>query len=680
MSREDLPKAPPAEAFRNSVLTSITERDKLLSSPCAKISGKRPLSALFQDDDDDQPLAPPPPVRRSTSIGAPISSTQQSLGRPLLRRRSSLFDSLPGRSRAGSLQAVPETNPPSFTQRFSQDSTLLGDDVSASDLPAVETPERRPRRSLFGAVMEKLATKASPEPGFRSPSGKSILDIVNRITSPFRFHSPPAKRRLISSPVTTPRQPEDSQSSLHDDDNWREAPIRNGQAEIVDWTLKRRIQLECHPPESLTQIWQSKEWLDALSYWNYHSTEVLDPVLGVVDKSKPLFQPMDKANKAKISEKPKRQDPVEELAARLVKSVRSISGITPERRWQQSFRSLFLQWRRHMEKEVNDVTAVLDHYFYCISEDHVVLFRIDYGTDHWQPRVLLSKCGEPFRQVLRDSGVERMEVLQEPQSTQTLKEKVKNHVMSPTVKADLEALRKAQAFGEVAGAEVSIKIKPHKKDSKPSANQSMAITVVGMDNVAAFFEVYFNRLGRVQERDDELTRTLPTLICPRGLGPFWHASLDFLEARPVKPKTSETMHNGILEIQGSVILPSVIRQLVALSARKMHLLHAERPAESSGWTIRSPSKEKAGTHYVVVHAVEEEESILARSKVNKNRMELASLLFNNVAMHRNLESEGHLVGNTNFSISDCRSGTTLQLVVWDLTRKDVAACKVGELT
>ncbi len=676
MSREELPLAPPAEAFRNSVLTSITEEDNL-SSPSSNRRGKRARNELF-------PQQPPPPLRRSSSLGGSTISNQQSFAKPLLRRRSSLFDSLPGRSRTGSLQTVPETNPPSFFQRFSQNSTLLADaddnnddDVSTSNLSVVGTPQRRPRGSLFGAVMEKLGTNASPEPGFVSPSGKSILNIVNRITSPFRFHSPPAKRRLLSSPKNTPKQPEDSQSSMHDDDNWREAPIHNGQAEIVDWTLKRKLQMECHPPEALANIWQTREWIEALGYWEYSSTAVLDPV--PLDRE-PQPEKKDKTKNSKAPEKQEPKDPEEELASRLLSTVRAGKNTTPSREWQQSFRSLFLQWRRRVEAEENAITSVLNHYFYAVSEEHVVLFRVDIVNHQCQPRVLLSKCGEHFRQALRDSGIDTMTVLKEPISPSAAKDKNKDNPMSPTVKADLEALRKAQAFGEVAGAEVAIKIKAHKKGEKLAASQSLAITLAGYDNVASFFEVYFNRFGRVQDKDDVVPRTFPKLFCPIELGPFWHSSFKVLEVYPVKPKAMEAIPNGILEVHGAVILPSLIRRLLALSASKLSVLHSNHPTESSPLTIRSPLKEKAGSHYVVLHTVEEEESILVRPKASKKGMERASILFNSIDINNDVEEEGDSDGVTNQSLSECRSGTTLQLIVWDISRRNVAACKVGALT
>lgn len=720
--------------------------------------------------------------------------------------------------------AVPETraSPPSFFQRLSENTTLLGEDLS-TNLPndneddevslshftgnASAKRPSQPRGSLFGAVMEKLkAPPGTPQqkkktnhnkpPGFMSPSGKSIMNIVNQfVMSPFRFSSPgKAKRRLLSSPshsrdssaalLSTPQRKrarrddsspssflatpsphkqkqqsaanEDSMSSLHDDDNWREAPLHSGQAEILDWTLSRKWQLECHPPETLLGILNTREWRETLGYWEYASNSDVvvfmrpskDSLLddSVTTTAVPVVK---KSSTEKVAAalksteglstldggdtKPK--DPVAELATRLVRSVRASRGKSTTnssssststrptlvadgkrsnettdaysssqlhiREWQQSFRSLYFQWCQQVEAEENITTAILDYYFYCVSDDHIVLFRVDATKEHFTPRVLISKCGDTFLQLLRDSGVETMKVLEDPLTNSSDADKGnekedKQKAMSPTVKADLEALRKAQAYGEVAGADVSIKIKTKTKDHKPTEQpKDLAITVSGYDDVASFFEVYLNRLGMVKEMNGDnncLRVCLPKLICPREIGPVWHASWKSLETRPVKPVKGVQGTSGIVEIEGSFVLPSMIRRLVALSASKLTMLHAKSSGpseEAAPLTIRSPSREdpataKAGSQYVVFHAVEEEETILKTTKPTSRVAQSgekgvgrASILFNEIDKGFSDDKAG---GLTNKKLPECRSGTTLQLIVWDISRSNVAACKVGALS
>jgi hypothetical protein len=832
-SNKGLPVAPPAEAFRNSVLSSLEPKDYDSSSNGArdeaaaasfKSPGKRPRSEIsssqehisgqvdggfVEDIDAPETVPPPPPVRRSSSFGGLTNQSSLTFGKPLVRRRSTLFDSLPGRSRGGSLMAVPETREaPSFFRRLSQNSTLLGDDLSTNlpndnddddaSLSHFTSTARRPsqpRGSLFGAVMEKLKVPApgTPQPkqktaqqqqkppGFMTPSGKSIMNIVNQfVMSPFRFSSPnKAKRRLLSSPsaasrddsatlstpqrnkrartdsLTTPSPRkkqsanEDSMSSLHDDDNWREAPLHGGQAEILDWTLSQKWRLECHPPDALLGMVHSREWRDTLGYWEYASRSdvvVLPSSRNSSDDSETnAAVPVKKSLTEKVatakaaaegistveSGEHKQKDPAVQLATRLVRSVRasssrgkpnSIISSTMSRptlvadgrkdneasnvsssqqqiqEWKQSFRSLYFQWSQQVETEENVPVAILDYYFYCVSDDHVVLFRVDATADHFLPRVLVSSCGESFLQSLRDTGVDTMKVLEDPithsNATKGSEKDDRQKPMSPTVKADLEALRKAQAYGEVAGADVSIKIKTKTKENKPMAQpKDLAITISGVDDVASFFEVYLNRLGWVKETigDALLPRSLPKLISPREMGPFWHASLKSLETRPVKPSKEAQRTSGIVEIQGAVVLPSMIRRLVALSASKLSVLHSKSSGlpDAAPLTIRSPSREdpaaaKAGSHYVVLHAVEEEQTSLKTTKTPSRELRSAkrgvrreSILFNDIEKGI-LDEEA--VGLTDKKLPECRSGTTLQLVVWDVSRSNVAACKVGALS
>lgn len=802
-------------------------------------------------------VPPPPPalVRRNHSIDT--ATTQQ---RKPMRRRSSLFDSLPAKSRGAStlsFQAViPETrqSPPLSMTRFSGNSTLLAEDLTSRNMPPVATAEdedddvsmsssfspqkKRPRGSLFGAVMEKLGGSSSSKaqqmpppgtpqkeestsklPGFLSPSGKSIMNIVNKFVmhSPFRFQSPPKKRRLLSREeedasnqssysfnkppqqsklVSTPSpnhkraaMNEDSMSSLHDDANWREAPLHNGQAEIMDWTIRQAWQLECHPPEKITAIVNSRLVRRALEYWHYQDSGIVsnddfDPSSGrrpdetfgkkkdfnkkqslsekvlqgaTMTKGKGVgtalsettaskFDPIKKVDNNNI------KDPAEELAGRLIKSVKAKATTTggskktglgqhtntdyhdtqtssePRiRAWQQAFRSLYMQWCGRIIEETaqeNITTALLlDCYFYGVAEDHVVLFRVDAASHKhgYVPRVLLSASEDSFLQDLRGLvGIENIAVLKDPiQEWLATKQQQKDEElrqkqalpMSPTVKADLEALRKAQAYGEVAGADVSIKIKAKKNDpanTQDSPKQQQGITVVGYDNVAAFFEVYFNRLGQVMNCDHQSRRRLPQLFCPRELGPFMHGSLKSLQVRPVKvaneksneKSSSPSMVTGTVEIQATVILPSIIRRLVALSASTLIQLHSVTSAEgispdtSAPLAIRSPSREvdgvhhQAGSHYFVLHASDDNKAgehtrIEQPLTIKQGGVEQASLLFNGIRQQKAPKEEmpqlDSRLENDKKELHEFQTGKSLQLVVWDISRSNVAACKVGSI-
>ena len=73
-----------------------------------------------------------------------------------------------------------------------------------------------------------------------------------------------------------------------------------------------------------------------------------------------------------------------------------------------------------------------------------------------------------------------------------------NALLSPGVKSDLEALRRAQAFGEAAGADVFVKIKKthpglQQEQDEPKQKLPKALRVSKWDNVLLFFEVYLNQ-------------------------------------------------------------------------------------------------------------------------------------------------------------------------------------------
>ena len=349
---------------------------------------------------------------------------------------------------------------------------------------------------------------------------------------------------------------------------------------------------------------------------------------------------------------------------------------------------------------------MLEHYFYSVAQDHVVLFRVDNADDNCLPRVLISSAGASFLQALRDANVESMMVLREPNPSKHVSDdddrSDKGNPMSPTVKADLEALRKAQHYGEVVGADISIKIKGTKPESISLEPTTMAVTLSGHDDVAAFFEVYYNRFGQTEDVDSGietfLNLRLPRLVAPREIGPFLHASMKTLETRPVPPKGPET-NIGNAAIHGPIILPSVIRRIVALAASKLSTLQPTRKDEAgrSPFTTLQPARkdeagsspfsppkfpsndDALGSRYVVLHTtIDAEKPTLAAIRVAKKRSIIHStVLFNDIHAKESRTDREEPVCQACPQISECRSGTTLQLIVWDVSRSNVAACKMG---
>jgi hypothetical protein len=704
--------ASPSALFRNSVLSSLQERTtsthEMPRDDPAENSSNLPAmkrSRSIRSDASSQPSQLRcRPMPESSGMAA-----SQLFARPLVRGRSSLFGSLTAKSRSRVDKSASE-----FPQKLSQDPTLLDDDFQSTTLPdessnSFQQPNKK-GSSLFGAVMlqfgSTVASKVPSTPtrvhstnsdsaaGLMSPSGNAIMNIVNKfvMNSPFRFQSPKARRRALStsssSSVATPSPRKrrrldmdamDSRSSLHDDENWLEAPIQNQQVEIRDWSLKTKLRLECHPPSCLPVVTANRDWMETLRYWEY-SVDALLPL----NKQGSIQASQNTGKKGSKEDPPSAVDQTvdgtcPDLATTLIRSVkgpnapfsrpnkeRDASSQTRQGEWQEALRSLFLNWCRTVENlgAENVDEAILDCYCYCMAEDHLVLFRVDATAEspYYAPRVLISSCSDQFQDELKKTGVSQITYLDDGTPQNAPPGKQSDLPMSPTVKADLEALRRAQAYGHVAGADVSIKFQT-KKTSQPaslSTQQQMApVTVSGFDDVWCFFEVYLNSFGRVKT---DASEALPTLVC-RGLGPFLHSSMKSLKVYPVKhQKGAEGNDSGAVEIEG-MILPCTIRKLVGSSAARLtSFVEQQSPKKKVvPLAIRSPLKDdNAGSHYIVLHSIAESGNSLGAND---------SHLFN--GLKDNTDSS-----STSSQVLECRQGSGLQLVVWDISRKQVVACKV----
>ena len=140
------------------------------------------------------------------------------------------------------------------------------------------------------------------------------MTFVNRfvMNSPFRFQSPKSKRKDMDkqtsnenrSPIQTPSprkrkrrldiDDQDSRSSLDDNENWQEVPIRENQIEIVDWTLKNKIKLECNPGKDLNVAMGRHEFFESLRYWQYPISTDQAEQSDFVRKNKVKGQRLDK--------------------------------------------------------------------------------------------------------------------------------------------------------------------------------------------------------------------------------------------------------------------------------------------------------------------------------------------------------------------------------------------------
>jgi hypothetical protein len=391
-----------------------------------------------------------------------------------------------------------------------------------------------------------------------------------------------------------------------------------------------------------------------------------------------------------------------------------VSFKNESRIWQRAFRSLFqkfcdkirgMEMASQLKPNGNDSSSsspsfflsfTLDTYFYVMGVDHITLFRI--GRDHasgiWQPSVVMSKTTVAFRESLQKHGVSTIHLLTtKPEKQQTCNETssrssatklfatetpttTTNPLLSPSIDADLEALRRAQAFGESAGADVFVKIKkPRPPSVLPKRNPFQEpMTICGWDNVQVFFEVYLNTLGCISPQTSCWwggEKSLPTLLCHQAMGPFEYSSMKRLQVLPTPPKQTEAGVDSknanpqvaSVDICGP-ILPSVARKLLVVGRNCLLQDEANRPSIPTALNINNNNNNDIdSSRYLVLQT-------LRSNKTSKNTYDRAkdSLVFN----------QGTTEDETLELLFECPIGKSLSMAVWDSSRQDVVACKLED--
>jgi len=223
---------------------------------------------------------------------------------------------------------------------------------------------------------------------------------------------------------------------------------------------------------------------------------------------------------------------------------------TRGREWREAFRSLYMTWMEQIRqlnqnnnKRIGDA-LVSNLYFYATTRGHTVLFRVGVeqrhnasdsssppqetsGTRLFVPEIVLSSSTLDLRDKLRSMGVHLMlldswhgikggaafaeqDLVRSMQSLGGLaaasnKQQQQhnddndngvgggNHTTaSPNIQAELVALRRAQAFGQNVGADVSVQVHPRgSNNTLPSRSPKRIppLYMTGVDDCAAFFEV-----------------------------------------------------------------------------------------------------------------------------------------------------------------------------------------------
>lgn len=272
-----------------------------------------------------------------------------------------------------------------------------------------------------------------------------------------------------------------------------------------------------------------------------------------------------------------------------------LSSIQRKKEWQSALQSLYQLWmlrirdfsRQCENQEPVARSEVWDAYFYSIGKGHVILFRVawtesdgdndDHRLSGVEPEIVISSSSTTIRNLLRKRGVKLMlldhwdgkegnfheDMLRPPATPVKTKDAQNNLDASPAVKAELLALRRAQALGQTVGADVSISIKT-KTNAVPSISPKRIppLVVIGWDDCAVFLEVYLNCCGNMHTPStlkDTVHGTLPTLVS-RSLGPFLHSSMERLSV--TKKQSRQSKGDYLLEVEG-MILPCAVRGLLS---------------------------------------------------------------------------------------------------------------------
>jgi hypothetical protein len=545
--------------------------------------------------------------------------------------------------------------------------------------------------SLFGAVMKNVGAPLTPQ-----KQHSTVLDFLNSVTSPFRFQQPShtQQQQHQQSPLVAARS------------EWHETTVFN----VTDWTLKQKLVLDCQPALFLgsssvanarvvrqaTSLFLTSEtttntttdsagdvdfnvqWQSALFYWKYNPSLV---------SQQQQQQHQRKQQQQFIQPQPSAE--TFQTSTTLKPTSKSTSNMPPPHRphaiiltrsqqrrdWQQAFQSLFFIWMQQRQDA-----------FYARSHDHVALFRSN-------TKIVLSSCSDAFRTLLQARGVTIMQTTTAAEPIVALTETTISTTptksnfatsttstsdASPNLKAELDALRQSQVFGQTVGADVSILMKGKRHSVRSSQSARIPpLVIAGVDDCMAFYEVYYNCCGQVHTGSDSsgsgganTTTTasnnnndakLPQLI-GRKLGPFAHASLETLNVVQKRQFPHETAAGGsMLEVNGT-ILPCAMRELVCAAVAGMQ--HGEEHNNNTMTTQHNVSLfspggvTPVGSQHVIVRCTVQDGMEAASSLSNK--------LSNNTSKWMNDGTDE----------ACCRSGEYLSVAVWDSSRPNTMTYKL----
>jgi hypothetical protein len=489
----------------------------------------------------------------------------------------------------------------------------LQDQASGGSIKQQSTPDPHP---------------STPQASFRqfvaSPGGFQLLDFVNSVGSPF-LHLPPDGPKH-----TTKSTPGSVGSTPRRDVEWHQTSITHDSFRLIDWTLKSKLQFQCQPGLSSVHCCDARvqreamrlflspdvsrdeaaidpaaQFLESLYYWQH-------PAVVQSDRQQNMPRTTLSMGRNANSTLPTEQSSLVDVKS-MPPPIAKVSKSNEEHRlvwvderkqmWQQAFCSLLSSWTqriRHIaerwvdkDSERCDPKDMADTYFYAVGKGHVALFRmglsernVDGEASHLLPEIVVSSSTLALRNKLRAMGArwyllaryedfngEFHEEMLETERCDPYEKCEENIEYRPTVsKDDILALRRAQALGKTAGADVSFSMRPRNGRVRPRLPSRVPpLCLHGIDDCLAFAEAYLNAFGQIstgqpltwgnQNLDDDV----PLLLC-RKLGPFLHSTLNKVTC--VRSDYGPQNSGASFKVLGT-LLPCAVRSLVSASIQCM---------------------------------------------------------------------------------------------------------------
>lgn len=577
-----------------------------------------------------------------------------------------------------------------------------------------------------------------------SPGGFNLMNFVNSVSSPFqpkRNSKGNAPSTPMNPP--TPSTPRYGSTTPRHEREWHQTTLSlSGEVKWIDWTLKSKLVFECSPGHSLhpcNAITQQKarmqfiaptkqpstnqpmnpqqaiekasiQWQEGLLYWQYPAA-IQDHASFPQEASQVRkgFNSLTQNIKGLARSSSMPSSVFTKAAKKSTPGTGLLNSLQPyEKEWQDAFASLYTSWIERVKlqcekREIieNDAFAeeIAATYFYAQRKEHTVLFKVGISDESTKvgkrveliPEIVISSTTQDQREKLRSLGV-TLKVLErytkrnnqfEEKLTEEPTAKEKNNEkesVSSAVDEDLVALRRAQVFGQTAGADVSIST-TSRRFSKLSAIPKLIspLFLSGFEDCERFYLLYLNTTGKlcsdeIEKKDPKVKSNknlfsphVPLLFC-RKLGPFLNASLKRLDVHysNFESESASPDHYDAAEVCG-IILPCAVRSLINAA---IHSVECTTTQPILSETSKDSSESIVGANHLIVQLSLQEQSD-DRSGQKKGGLSCSSFFNTNSSVWDSISD--------NESYEVCHFGESVETAVWDVNRSRDVAYKLSKL-